>query len=187
MPLSVAYINPFVASVRTLFTTMGLGDAVLCTPRVRRPGEDLARAFEVAVVVELSGPTSGVVAVMLSRRVACALGSSLAGVGFSSVDADCRDALGELGNMLVGQAKAGLPGGSSRMTVPQVAETASVRWPARTPVLVVPFDTPHGRLAIGVACRTDPAAALAAQAETQAALAGESGMDAWPSPAGATA
>lgn len=153
--LDVRAINPFLTAAQTLFATMAKIDVVLARPRLRRPGEDLARAFEISARIDLVGPTEGVIAVALSSDVACALASALCGYNVRNLNDDCRDALGEIANMLVGQAKTGLPGGTSRMSVPVIVPTADVVFPDDNAVILIPFDTHRGRFVIAVGCRSD--------------------------------
>lgn len=163
--LDVAYVNPFIKAVDGLMSTMVKVPATLRKPRLRGRGERLNSPFSIAVQIDLSGPTQGVVAVAFSRPVALKLASALAGFEMTTLDADCRDALGEIGNMLVGQAKPDLPGGTTRMSVPKVVETADVPFPRQMPVLLLPFDTAVGPFLIAVACRSgaaEPAAPVAA-------------------------
>jgi chemotaxis protein CheX len=152
--LNVEYINPFVAAAQTLFSSMAKIDVFLGKPRLQQAGEDLSRPFEIAVCVDLVGPTEGVIGVVLSGPVACALASALAGTKFSAIDNDCRDALGEIGNMLVGQAKTNLPGGNCRMSLPRVIATRTLAFPKGFPVILLPFDTHCGRFVIAVGCRS---------------------------------
>jgi chemotaxis protein CheX len=152
--LDVACINPFVAAAQNLFSSMAKIDVIPSRPRLMPKGVDLSRVYEIAVCVELSGPTEGVIGVILSLPVACALASALAGTTFTTVDADCRDALGEVANMLVGQAKAKLPGGTIKMSLPRVVPTQDLVFPPKCPVILVPFETPCGRFIIAIGCRT---------------------------------
>lgn len=146
--LDVAYVNPFIRAVNGLFTTMVKVPSTLGKPRLREKDEDLSRRFVVSVEIGLQGGPDGVVAVSFMRPVALAVASSLAGCTFQAIDDDCRDALGEIGNMLVGQAKVELPGGGASMSVPRVIDTADLMFPTG-PVLLVPFDTPVGRFLVG--------------------------------------
>src|SRR5690606_24262101 len=150
--LDVTYVNPFIRAVDGLMSTMVKVPATLRKPRLRERGEELGTVLPIAVQVELTGTTEGVVAVAFTKAVATALASSLAGIEMKIIDADCRDALGEIGNLIVGQAKTELPGGATRMSVPKVLSPDGLEFPQRAPVLLVPFDTAVGPFLIAVAC-----------------------------------
>lgn len=152
--LKVEYINPFIVSARTLFSSMAKLDISLEKPWLRGPREAVSRMFELAVCVELRGQTHGTVGVYLSRPVACALASALTGAPYTAITEECRDALGEVGNMLVGQAKAKLPGGLCLMSLPRIIDAAEMEFPPSMPVIHIPIDTPAGRFIIAVGCRT---------------------------------
>ncbi len=152
--LKVEYINPFIVSARTLFSSMAKLDISLEKPWLRGPREAIPRTFELAVCVELSGHTHGAVGVYLSRPVACALASALTGAPYTTITEECRDALGEVGNMLVGQAKAKLPGGLCLMSLPRIVNAGEMKFPPSVPVINIPIDTPAGRFIIAVGCRT---------------------------------
>ncbi len=152
--LKVEYINPFIVSARTLFGSMAKLDILLERPWIRGPREAVSRMFELAVCVELSGHTHGAVCVYLSRPVACALASALTGAPYTTITEECRDALGEVGNMLVGQAKSKLPGGLCLMSLPRIIDAGEMTFPPSMPVINIPIDTPAGRFIIAVGCRT---------------------------------
>src|SRR5690606_36159764 len=101
------------------------------------------------VEIGRKGGPDGVVAGSFVQPVALAAAAALAGCTFQTLDDDCRDALGEIGNRLVGQAKTERPPGSATRSVPRVSPTTEVAFPQDAPVLLVPFDTPVGRFLIG--------------------------------------
>lgn len=164
--LDVAYINPFIRAVDGLMSTMINVPATLRQPRLLSSEAGIGSHLTIGVRVDLFGTTQGMVLVAFSRPVATALASALAGTEMRTIDDDCRDALGEIGNLLVGQAKTLLPGGATRMSVPAVVDTIGVEFSDKHPVLLVPFDTAVGPFMIAVACHgaTLPAAAATAAA-----------------------
>src|SRR3954469_20812169 len=115
--MDVQYINPFIASSRKVFDLMIKVPLQLGKPRLRN-GDD--GRYAVSAVIGLGGAVTGCVILGFSQRVALALASGLAGVSFTQVDNDCVDALGEIVNMIAGNAKPDLPGGLSTLSVPNV-------------------------------------------------------------------
>src|SRR3954469_14746415 len=100
--MDVQFINPFISSSRKVFDLMIKVPLQLSKPRLRNSTDG---HYAVSAVIGLGGAVTGCVILGFSRRVAIALASGLAGVSFSSVDADCVDALGEIVNMIAGNAK----------------------------------------------------------------------------------
>lgn len=153
MPLlNVAAVNPFIKAVDALVATMVHVPTTRRKPRVLERHERIGVEFTVGVEIALRGATAGTVALALSRPVALALASALAGSPFRSVNDDCRDALGEIANMIVGQAKIELGQGIT-MSTPRVVVAAALAFPEDTPVILLPFDTAVGPFVLGIACR----------------------------------
>jgi chemotaxis protein CheX len=153
MPLiDVAYINPFIAATRHLFTTMVKVPLIMGKPSLGR-GEPMDRTYQISAVIAMDGSVTGAVVLSLSEAVALTVASAFAQTTMETVNADCRDALGEMTNMIAGQAKKSLPGGAVRLSIPQIVPTAQVIYPPAVPVILIPFDTPQGRFVIQVAYR----------------------------------
>ena len=76
-----------------------------------------------------------------------------ADTGVSAQNADLADALGEMANIVAGQAKAKMDGLDISVSLPRVVtgENHSTLEASRVPVLTVPCDSPLGRFSIEVA------------------------------------
>lgn len=161
--MRVEHINPFLKAVSNTFKTMLAADAhrgelVLGDPRVRH--------FPISGVIGLSGRASGTVVINLSTEVALQAASAMLMEEIDEVNDDVVDAVGELANVIAGQAKAELVNYELSVSLPNVilGEGHEVRFPSATPPLVVPFKTDFGPLRLEVGFEpsvvADPAMAL---------------------------
>ena len=146
--MKVEYINPFIVAARNVFDTMIHVPLTLGKPFLKEQDQ---RTYRVAALVGLSGTIEGIVVMRFSHPVALALASGLIKGEVKAIDADCLDALGEIGNMIVGNAKKDFPGGLVKISVPKVVtDDKQIHYPANTPVIVIPCDTGPGRFVIEV-------------------------------------
>lgn len=158
--MDVAYINPFITATHHVFETMVHVPFMLGRPHLR---EDAAPSCVVAAKVDLSGPVTGSVVLCFPDAVARALVAGLTGAPCEEVDADCRDALGEITSMIAGNAKKDFPNAQVSISTPRVVLPGEVAYPAKDPVIVIPCTTGKGRLAIEVALHTPPRAKAGAE------------------------
>ena len=84
--------------------------------------------------------------------VALALASALLDETFETLDADGIDALGEIANMIAGNAKNEFPDDTGTMSVPQVVtDRTGIAYPPNVPIVSIPCETENGELVIDVA------------------------------------
>jgi chemotaxis protein CheX len=131
-----------------------------------RLNEQREAIYDIGCIIGLSGDVSGSVVISLSKLVALELASGLTGEECKELDEDCLDALGEIANMIVGNARKDFPGAETRITVPNViVGRHKIAYPQKLPIITIPCDTPAGRLAVEVALKEivkkEPAAASA--------------------------
>ncbi|HZZ43270.1 MAG TPA: FapA family protein [Tepidisphaeraceae bacterium] len=156
-------INAFVAATRELFQTMVRVPFTLDKPRLKDPGERIFKLYKISVGIQLTGMAQGGVWISFSEKVAIALATALSGETYKSLDADCRDALGEIANMIVGAAKRNISDRPIKMSVPTLQPTEEIVYLPNIPAIVLPFDTAAGRFIIEVAM-TETSSGQASQA-----------------------
>lgn len=149
--MDVRYINPFIASVKKVFKTM-LGTEVT----VGKPTILLANgepSSDVSAVIGLSGDAAGCVVLCLPMQTATAVASKFAGVEMTKDHPDFSDALGELANMVAGQAKAHLDGLSVSISLPSViiGREHVVSQSRQRPRLLLPCESVLGTFTVEVA------------------------------------
>jgi CheY-specific phosphatase CheX len=149
--INVSYINPFLAAAKNVCGISLNLPIVTGKPSLAVEGDRLWKVYGISAVVQLTDAVKGVVLVSFSEAAAIALASRFTGETLVSLNADCRDALGELANQIIGSAKVHLPTGLISISTPKIVETREVALPPGRPILVLPFDTSVGRFVVQVA------------------------------------
>ena len=150
--MKAAYINPFVDAVIRLFQTMMTMTVNIGQPALNKSARP---HHDVCGVIDVSGDVHGRVVVSMPEPLATSLASEMLGDSIAQLDADCIDAVGEIANMIAGNAKTDFPGGASAISVPQVViGRENVLYPAATPIISIPCETGKGPLQIDVALKT---------------------------------
>ena len=147
--MKVEYINPFVASTRSVFATM-LGCEI--TRGAPFSKEDHHPQHEISGVIGLSGKARGTVVLSLERNVALAATEALLGERPEDVNADVVDAVGELTNMIAGGAKAKLEQLELTVSLPSVitGKSHTVDFPSQAVRIGIPFESQWGTLLVEV-------------------------------------
>ena len=159
--MQVEHINPFLTALSNTFSTMlaaeaHRGDLTLGDPKTRH--------FPISGLIGLSGKASGMVVINLSTEVALKAASAMLMEEKVEVDEEVVDAVGELANVIAGQAKTELQQYELSVSLPNViiGEDHEIRFPSATPPLVVPFKTDFGPLRLEVGFEASQAATPAA-------------------------
>jgi chemotaxis protein CheX len=147
--MQAQYINPFLRSLVNTFQTM-LG----CEARRGSIGlvEQGARHYPISGVIGLSGNAVGVVVINISEEVALRADSTLLMTEFTEVTDDVVDAVGELANVVAGQAKAELEEFNLSVSLPSVIMGVNheIRFTSGADAISVPYDTDFGPLRLEV-------------------------------------
>jgi chemotaxis protein CheX len=148
--MDVKFINPFIAAVKHVFKTMLGTDILVSRPRLKAPDEGNS---DVSAVIGFSGDAAGCVILCFRMESAVKTASKFAGADMTAQSADFSDALGELANMVAGQAKAQFEGMSVSISLPSViiGQDHEVLQSKLAPRLLIPCDSPLGRFAVEVA------------------------------------
>lgn len=158
--MNVEFINPVIEATRNVIDTMTHMPLMVGRPHLRERDRQY-RIYKVSAAIQMSGAVAGQFVVSFTQGVALALAAALIGESKAEIDADCLDALGEIANMIAGNAKQHLQGGLVSISPPRVLPAGEVTYPPRLPFVVFPVDTPKGRFIIEVG--------FAEQASSQAA------------------
>lgn len=134
--MNVNYINPFVIATQEVFKTMVHLPITLGKPYLRQSGDP---KYDVSATIGISGAVTGSAILSFPLNVAVAVASGLAGAPSTELDQDAIDALGEVANMIAGSAKAKLPGGANKLSLPNVVlGQHRVALPSGVPIIVIP-------------------------------------------------
>lgn len=145
MPAGVEIAKPFVqATIHVLSTMAGL------SPTAGKPyiKTSLKAQGDVSAIVGVTGYKNGTISVTFTRSCAIALVKGMLGNDIQDILQDTQDAVGEVTNMVSGQARAGLSemGMNFQGSTPSVimGDNHTISHCTKGPVVAVPFTTEHG-------------------------------------------
>ena len=101
--MQVAFINPFLEAGVNVLKTMAFTDPKPGKPFVKKAGEP--SLGDISGIVGLTGPVQGSLAISFSTAAILHIVSSMFGEPVIEIDADVKDAVGELSNMICGDAR----------------------------------------------------------------------------------
>jgi len=150
--LKAEYVNPFLASVYHLFSTMLSSKARRGSPGL---SDGRKRPTEVMALIGLSGPIRGTVALSFPVETAMSISSRVVGTEVTEVDETVSDAIAELVNIVTGGAKAKISehvGTTLDLTLPTVirGDKYRVYSPSKALWLEVPFTSDLGPFTLRV-------------------------------------
>lgn len=152
--MKAKYINPFLEASTNLFKNhMGI-DVNHDAPFVNQDANNLN---EVSAIIGLAGETVGAVVLSFARDTAVHMVSKFAGRQYQAVSRDVIDGVGELVNILAGNAKKGLKDYRIEISLPGVitGNKYKINWPKGIPVITIPYKSSLGEFSINVSLRED--------------------------------
>jgi chemotaxis protein CheX len=142
-------INPFVESVAETFENM-----LDCPVVTKKPimDKDENGSPDIIGLIGLSGTAQGIVALRLPVKTALAVISRMVGVEFRGVDSSIIDGVGELVNIIAGNAKAKFQGHAIALSLPTVVRGSIYRLTnlGDTVWLTIPFESSLGEFSLSV-------------------------------------
>ena len=145
------YIKPFVLAVKRVFETMIAVPFSLGKPELKQGNEV---PHEISGIIGLSGSVTGCVVISLSEAVALDLVSALTGETATVMNEDCIDAIGEIANMVAGNAKTDFPSNNNSISVPSVViGKHKVSYPSGIPIVSIPCTVENGQMVVEVALK----------------------------------
>jgi chemotaxis protein CheX len=150
--MKAIYINPFLEASLNLFKdyldikTEGKDPFLL---------EDSQNLFEVSGLIGLAGETAGAVVLSFSRETAINIVSRFAGKNYTALTNEVIDGVGELINIIAGNAKQGLLKFRIEISLPGVivGESYKIHWPENIPVISIPFASELGDFSVNVSLK----------------------------------
>ena len=145
----VEFINPFVSAVSKTFEMMINLKVTRSAPVLK---ENQRTLYAVSGIIGLSGTIVGTVILTMPEPLALKVASIMLMDDLKTVDTDVLDAIGELTNMVAGNAKAQLEEYKLSLSLPNVIYGADmeVHFPEHSQPITIPFDTEIGPFAIDV-------------------------------------
>jgi chemotaxis protein CheX len=147
--MKVEYINPFIKSTINTFHTM-IGD----TPKPGKPEikKDPFPVFDISGVIGISGEAIGSVVLSYPKVVALKIASKFIQEDIKIVGKELADAIGEITNIIAGNAKQDLTQFKISISLPNViiGTGHQIRTPGESPILIVPFVSAFGTFGLEV-------------------------------------
>ena len=150
--MKVKYINPFISATVNLFTEYlgikleGGKPFVLSDPQ---------NLMEVSGIIGLAGETVGAVVLSFSRETAITVISRMENTTYAALGSEVIDGVGELVNIIAGNAKKDLLEFRIEISLPGVVtgKAYQIHWPEGVPVVGIPFESEVGPLSVNVSLR----------------------------------
>jgi chemotaxis protein CheX len=154
--LNPRLIVPFVNAVRSVFSTMVGVQTTVGRPSLKA---HTGPTYDVSSIIGFSGDVIGSVVVSVQQEAAVKLVEAFASMPIAPGTPDFADAVGELANMIAGNAKKDL-GAFAQITVPNVVlgKGHTIARLSGVPCLVIPCTTPAGDFAVEVNIQVTPSA-----------------------------
>ena len=149
--MDVRLINPFIEATLHVLRTISSTEAVPGKPFVKK---DQKARGDVTGVIGLTGEASGTISVSFAESSIIAIVSKMFGETMESLNGEVVDAVGEITNMISGQARQKLEsmGKVIHGAIPSVivGNNHAISHFTRHPVIAVPFETDDGGFTIEV-------------------------------------
>ena len=149
--MDVKLINPFINATLNVIETMAFINPVAGTPYFKK--DDVAQG-DVSGVVGLTGETNGAVSVTFNELCILKIVSNMFGEEMKEINNEIADAVGELTNMISGQARKELEeiGKTFGATIPSVitGKNHKIESMTKGPKIGIPFKTDFGSFTIEV-------------------------------------
>ncbi len=152
--MDVKYINPFVGAVRNVFHTMLGVEVTIGKPYMKT---DERASADVSAIIGFSGDAAGCVVISFPMAVGAKCASTFGGEEMDANHPDFADALGELANMVAGNAKKDFEGVEISISLPSViiGEKHTVSRSNTFPRLVIPCETTLGEFFVEVGMKIE--------------------------------
>lgn len=149
--MKAEYINPFLEGTLNVLGTMAMIQAIPGKPYLKESHE---ASGDVTGIIGVTGATEGSLAVTFSEPCILKIVSNMLGEEFDSINHEIKDAVGEITNMISGDARRALGEQGMRLeaSIPTVVAGPkhSVDHIANSPTIVIPFETEHGPFTVEV-------------------------------------
>lgn len=147
--MNVEFINPFLLAAVKVMETMTFTEARPKKPYLKQDKEPKG---DVTGIIGINGQAEGSLAISFKHDCICHLVTNMFGEQVDTINQDVKDAVGELTNMISGDARrqlaeSGLP---LQAGIPQVFSGPGHKVEHSGPAIAVPFETPGGEFTIEV-------------------------------------
>lgn len=149
--MDVRYINPFIQSTIHVLQTMSSITAKVGKPYLKK--DEVAKG-DVSGIIGLAGDVKGSISVSFSESCILPIVSSMFGEKLTKLNDEVKDAVGEISNMISGQArqKLELIGRNLQAAIPIVimGKDHTISHITKNKIVAIPFMTDNGEFTIEV-------------------------------------
>ena len=149
--MNVAFINPFIESTLRSLEMMANITAEKIGLAVK---EDLITTYAISAIIGITGDTSGSIILSFPVSLACRIASNMLMEEVTELSKDVEDAIGEIGNIVVGDARRLLiqDGFSLSISIPTVVvgKGHRISRSGDVPCIAIPFRTEFGEFEVNV-------------------------------------
>jgi chemotaxis protein CheX len=152
--MNVEYINPFLKATVNVIKTMAFTEITPGKPFLKK---DNLAGGDVSGIIGITGDTEGSLSLSFPEPCICLVVSNMFGEPIQAIDNEVEDAVGELTNMISGDARRELAekGIMLQGGIPTVisGKNHTVRHMTSGPVVAIPFTTEAGPFIVEVGFR----------------------------------
>jgi chemotaxis protein CheX len=150
--MKAKYVNPFLSASIGLFKDFLKFNLTYEQPYINN---DPQKLHEVSAIIGLAGETTGAVVLSFTRETAIEIVSAFSGSTFNALSKEVIDGVGELVNIVAGNAKKGLENLRIEISLPGVivGSDYKINWPKGVPVITIPFSSEAGNFSVNVSMK----------------------------------
>lgn len=150
--MDASTITPFINSIQNVFSTMFQLPVEIGEPRIKT---DRKASHDVSGIIGVSGEMIGTIVLSMPQDAASSIVTLFTGMEFDTDSADFADAVGELVNIISGNAKAEFQRKGVSISCPSVVIGAghTIAVQSGTPCVLIPCSTDCGEVVLEVALR----------------------------------
>lgn len=149
--MNVEYINPFLEATTKVIKTMAFTDSSPGKPYLKK---GKSANGDVSGVIGLTGEAEGSLSISFSEACICGIVSNMFGEQIKSLSPDVEDAVGEITNMISGDARRVLQakGITLKAAIPTVisGKGHTINHICKGPCIAIPFTTDAGAFHVEV-------------------------------------
>jgi len=152
--MNVSFVNPFITATINTFKTMMNVDIHPGAPKLKSVPNP---TYDISGIIGLSGTAQGSIAMSFPKIMALRVVSKMLGTEIKIIGPDISDAIGEIVNIVAGNAKQDLTEYALSISLPNVIMGAghSLMSQSGVPTIIVPFNCDMGEFAMEISLKTD--------------------------------
>jgi len=151
--MDVSYINPFISATMDCFKKMVFVDVTPKNPSLKN---EPYPTYDISGVIGLSGDAQGSISLSFPQDVAIKVISSMLSAQINDKSPELVDGIGEIANIVAGNAKRGLSKFNLSISLPNVilGKNHAIGSQTGTPTIIVPFSSSLGFFSMEVTLKT---------------------------------